>query len=207
MPGMPAKCNKCGLVFETKQWGASGPFVELSLGRMPVECQTPHCPGPAYITEGTFRPETDGSITATSIPTASVGDFLRLRDSMAKIKSSTTEKELLESIGAISPELAETITPYLRRKRGMLSTIILAILLIISKLNFDTNIKTSIEINGKINLNEIFASALSEIEKLADGSISATVNADAQKQSSQEKLSKRRLRRIRGRTKTTRPRP
>jgi hypothetical protein len=205
VPGMPAKCNKCGLIFETKEWGASGPFIQMSFNRMPVKCETPRCPGPAYVIEGTFQPERDGSISAISMPTASVGDFLRLRELMEKVKSSTTEKELIENIGAISPELAETITPYLRRKRGMLSTIILAILLILSKINFDTHIKTSIEIDGKINLNEIFASAVSEIEKLAGGSASATVN-DAQKQSSQ-KLSKRQLRRIRGRTKTTRPRP
>ena len=197
MAGMPAKCDRCGLVFETKEWGASGPFVQINAGGFRVKCERPGCPGPARIIEGTFRPERDGSITGVSIPQANVAIFLRLRELMDKARASVpSEEELLESVEAISPDLARKIAPLLQNK-GVLF-VLFVIIWMVSRVNFDVD----------ININELFSHAVTAAEKQSavtvnSSAVLVTVNVEqkASQLSKTEKQTKRRMRRIRGRTK------
>jgi hypothetical protein len=197
MPGMPAKCDRCGHIFETKEWGARGPFVQFDVGGFPVKCE--RCGGSARVIEGTFRPESDGSITPVSMPTASIATFLRLI--MEKAKTSVpSEAELLESVESLSPELAEKIAPILHLKGVFFVPLVIA--WIVNHLN--------VEIKATIDLNSIFNHAVTEIEKQSGGtnnsappSTSVTVNVEQHLSMSPgiEKPTKRRLRRIRGQTK------
>jgi hypothetical protein len=209
MAGAPAKCNDCGHIFESTAIQASS-NVKIAISGMSTNC--PKCGGTAPFVEGTLRYPNVGMVEPVIAPPLSREIIEKLKRMAESLKvDESSEEEVIAQVTAISPELAKTITPYVKR-RGILF-VIFVITWIIAHINFETSVKTNIEIDGKINLNDLFAYAVNEVDKqtsLASDS-RAAVNANEPKQSLRSpgtpNPTKPQLRRIRGRTKRTRPRP
>jgi hypothetical protein len=124
----------------------------------------------------------------------------RLRELTERAKESVpSEEELLESVEAISPDLATRIAPLLKRKGVLFALMVLAWL------------ATHIDVKATIDLNQIFASAITAIEGRSEPEKAATpvappgVVVNVQQSLSLfhevERPSKRQLRRTRGRAK------
>jgi hypothetical protein len=152
MAGLPGKCERCGHVFESTKWGATG----LTLGMKGFVDKCPKCGGRAPLIEGTFTfPQSGGVVSAVDAPAISHEIIEKLRQLTERVKGSTpSEEELLESVEAISPALAKQIAPLLKRRGVLFALLVIAYL--VTHLN--------LEMKATIDLNQIFATAVQAVE-------------------------------------------
>jgi hypothetical protein len=176
MVGIPARCERCGHVFASPLVQGFGATINFSSVGTPC----PKCGANANIVEGSFHYSQEGEIDGIIAPplTHKIINELRRITENAK-QNMPSEDELLASVQEVSPELAEKISPLLKKKG--VAVVIYLILLLLSQVNINIEIKATLDLNKLFDQVVEKASREESSEKAENQADAATVNVDQSK--------------------------
>lgn len=106
MPGLPTHCAKCGLVFISRQFGASD-SINVTFRGIRETC--PNCGAIAHGVDGTFDFVGNAIKVHPGAPPRTIEILSTLQEALRDLQAGKADDIVLENIAKASPELARAI--------------------------------------------------------------------------------------------------